>query len=541
MPVISFPSAPSVNDTYSFNGKTWIYTGQAWNLATSGSINDIPIGNVTPATGNFTTVGATGNITSSANISASYFLGNGSQLTGIIAGGTLTVSNVAPISPSAGDVWIAANTGVQFVYFSSGGNSQWAEMESDTSISITSTSGANIDLTAVASDIIPAANITYDIGNTSNRFRDIYLANSTIYLGDATISANGSNVVMGSAIIGNITNDSTGYMGLPVGNTAQRPVAPTAGMIRFNTSTNSPEWYDPIGNQWLNLSQGPQYNIEYLVIAGGGGGGSNFTAYDAGGGGGGAGGYRSSVQGESSGGGGNAESVLTVSSGVYTVTIGAGGAGAVTNAGGKGSNGSNSVFGSITSAGGGGGGSGGNGPTGSDFAAGASGGSGGGSTTYSTGTKSGGSGTANQGYNGGASVLPDYAGAGGGGAGAVGASNSGAAGGFGGNGVSSAINGTATTRAGGGGGGYRSGSGSNGGTGGGGAGGAMPGGNGTAGTQNTGGGGGGASGSPSNGALGGSGIVIIRYAGAQRGSGGTITSAGGYTIHTFTSSGTYTA
>jgi hypothetical protein len=69
----------------------------------------------------------------------------------------------------------------------------------------------------------------------------------------------------------------------------------------------------------------------------------------------------------------------------------------------------------------------------------------------------------------------------------------------------------------------------------------MPGGNGTAGTQNTGGGGGGASGSPSNGALGGSGIVIIRYAGAQRGSGGTITSAGGYTIHTFTSSGTYTA
>jgi hypothetical protein len=35
--------------------------------------------------------------------------------------------------------------------------------------------------------------------------------------------------------------------------------------------------------------------------------------------------------------------------------------------------------------------------------------------------------------------------------------------------------------------------------------------------------------------------VIIRYTGAQRGTGGTVTSAGGYTIHTFTSSGTYTA
>jgi hypothetical protein len=40
---------------------------------------------------------------------------------------------------------------------------------------------------------------------------------------------------------------------------------------------------------------------------------------------------------------------------------------------------------------------------------------------------------------------------------------------------------------------------------------------------------------------GGSGIVIVRYAGAQRGTGGTVTSSGGYTYHTFTSSGTFTA
>ena len=40
---------------------------------------------------------------------------------------------------------------------------------------------------------------------------------------------------------------------------------------------------------------------------------------------------------------------------------------------------------------------------------------------------------------------------------------------------------------------------------------------------------------------GGSGIVIISYAGSQRGTGGTVTSSGGFTIHTFTSSGTYNA
>ena len=38
---------------------------------------------------------------------------------------------------------------------------------------------------------------------------------------------------------------------------------------------------------------------------------------------------------------------------------------------------------------------------------------------------------------------------------------------------------------------------------------------------------------------GGSGVVIIRYAGAQVGTGGTVTVAGGFTYHTFTSSGTF--
>jgi len=536
MPVISFPSAPSVNDTYSFNGKTWIYTGQAWNLATSGSINDIPIGNVTPATGNFTTVGATGNITSSANISASYFLGNGSQLTGIIAGGTLTVSNVAPISPSAGDVWIAANTGVQFVYFTSGGNSQWAEMESDTSISITSTSGANIDLTAVASNIIPSANITYDIGNTSNRFRDIYLANSTIYLGNAAISANGSNIVMTSAVIasatvGNMTNDSTGFMSLPVGNTAQRPMSATAGMTRYNTTTGYPEFYD--GNNWYNFYQQKIYNVSYLVVAGGGGGGSGA------GGGGGAGGLRT--------GDGLSVDVGTI----YTVTIGAGGTGGPPgslNGGGtgRGSNGASSVFGSITSAGGGAGGG-----WDQSALAGGSGGGGGG-----RGSQAGGAGNTppvspSQGSAGGtsnSSTSPGVNGhgAGGGGAGAVGSSGDGSA--AGGSGTSSSISGSSVTYAGGGGGGgFGPAPGGAGGTGGGGAGGTAGGSNGIDGTVNTGGGGGGSQASQSSphpspqGLSGGSGIVIISYAGSQKGTGGTVTSAGGNTIHTFTSSGTYTA
>jgi hypothetical protein len=44
----------------------------------------------------------------------------------------------------------------------------------------------------------------------------------------------------------------------------------------------------------------------------------------------------------------------------------------------------------------------------------------------------------------------------------------------------------------------------------------------------------------SNGGAGGSGIVIVRYQGPQKAIGGTITSNNGYTIHTFTTSSTFT-
>jgi hypothetical protein len=65
-----------------------------------------------------------------------------------------------------------------------------------------------------------------------------------------------------------------------------------------------------------------------------------------------------------------------------------------------------------------------------------------------------------------------------------------------------------------------------------------------AGFPNTGGGGGGGGGGLAPGETfaspGGSGIVIIRYLGPQQAVGGIVTSVGGFTIHTFTSSGTFT-
>jgi hypothetical protein len=340
-----------------------------------------------------------------------------------------------------------------------------------------------------------------------------YLSTNLITIAPQQGSVTQKSMDVGSGGVG------TGAAQMPVGTTSDRPATPLTGMYRMNSTLNNPEWYDAVNSAWVPFSDLSSYTVEVLAVAGGGGGGYEI------GGGGGAGGvvYLTTTP------------LATRTS--YTVLVGAAGTPASTNIT-PGTNGGNSQFGSFTAAIGGG-----YGGNNAALAAG-SGGSGGGAgeAGYQ------GSGTSGQGYGGGNAVGgPGYGSGGGGGAGAVGQTGTTTAGGAGGAGTntystwaSATSTGVGGYYAGGGGGGaytgYTAGAG---GAGGGGAAGTPA----TAGTANTGGGGGGYkyNGTSAAGAAGGSGIVIIRYAGIQRGAGGTVTSSGGYTYHTFTTSGTFTA
>ena len=269
---------------------------------------------------------------------------------------------------------------------------------------------------------------------------------------------------------------------------------------------------------YLNAASQKNYvlsEVEAFVVAGGGAGGNGTgTGYESGGGG--AGGliYSSSYS-------------ITPGSAI-TVTVGDGGASRTSTS--SGANGGNSVFGALTAIGGGGGAS--------SPAGGSSGGSGGGGSHNQTG---GGSGTGGQGFSG-ATPAQGSSGGGGGGAGGPGKSTSGNADGSGGIGLPFSISGSLQYYAGGGGGSRHTNV--SGGLGGGGAGVDLSGyANGSSALPNTGGGGGGANQPATNtgGGSGGSGIVIVRYQGPQKATGGnTITQVGGFTIHTFTSSGTFT-
>ena len=252
--------------------------------------------------------------------------------------------------------------------------------------------------------------------------------------------------------------------------------------------------------------------VEYLVVAGGGGGRSGF------------------IDGQPGGGGGAASLVTaaTFQPGItYTIVVGAGGAGGASGSA-SGANGGESSL-----------------HNGTSYLARMAGGTGGSGTTGGAGgTVLSGSGAAggvggNQNTSPG-SIGSGTGGGGGGGYGGTGGGNGGAGGGGGAGGVGGTSPGTAGVSSSGSG-GQPGWDGANASGGGGGGGGYNISGkcNSTSGCYGGGGGGGGGASQGNPAGNGGEGVVIIRYLGSQKATGGTITSSGGYTIHTFTSSGTF--
>ena len=68
-----------------------------------------------------------------------------------------------------------------------------------------STYTSNLSIGLISSSIVPDSNISYDLGTEQSRWRDLYLNNSTIYLGQQTISSDSDNIVFDSIVSSNIS------------------------------------------------------------------------------------------------------------------------------------------------------------------------------------------------------------------------------------------------------------------------------------------------------------------------------------------------
>jgi hypothetical protein len=117
----------------------------------------------------------------------------------------VTVSAGAPGSPNIGDVWIDEDDGKSYLYFNDGTSSQWVEQASGTIVSslvesvggstgaisnvmlATALTGQNITV----GNLTPSGNLIQNLGSPTNQFKDLYLSNSTIFLGSLQLKDTG--------------------------------------------------------------------------------------------------------------------------------------------------------------------------------------------------------------------------------------------------------------------------------------------------------------------------------------------------------------
>jgi hypothetical protein len=202
------------------------------------------------AQANITSVGTLTSLSVTGNITGNYFIGNGSQLTGVTAGNSFSPivvsgqSNVTANSSATALTYVAGygillntdNTAKSVSYsldaFAIGGSFGVVDgiitstMDLGLIIDAVTVSydlgtvvSTAIDLTNVSSNIIPSANVTYDLGNATNQWRSLYVSGNTIYIGGGSISADDAGITMTSpggaefSVSGNSAANTVGNFG----------------------------------------------------------------------------------------------------------------------------------------------------------------------------------------------------------------------------------------------------------------------------------------------------------------------------------------
>ena len=163
-------------------------------------------------------------ISTTGNITGNYFVGNGSQLTGIVSsygnanvaanlaafgnnpisttgnitGGNLNAVGLSLSSNVVSSLNVTANiTGANVTtpgLISAAGNVTGSNL---TTSGLTSTKDFAITGN-ITGNLIPSANVTYNLGNPTNAFKDLYLSGNSIYLGSQTISSDASGISISS-------------------------------------------------------------------------------------------------------------------------------------------------------------------------------------------------------------------------------------------------------------------------------------------------------------------------------------------------------
>jgi len=186
------------------SGNYFIGNGALLTGVVTSSYSNANVANYLPTyTGNITA----GNITTTGNVIGNWFVGNVSTTNSLVTSGNVTANNFVGSSGNtsivtAGYTWVFNDTG-NFVL---PGNSFSVNYANGAQVSLGG-SYSNADVKAYLGNfdgnIIPSANVTYNLGSNSNRWNDLYLNNSTIYIGAQEITANADATIFSGNISAN--------------------------------------------------------------------------------------------------------------------------------------------------------------------------------------------------------------------------------------------------------------------------------------------------------------------------------------------------
>ena len=190
---VTISGANAANANTIVNGQTF-YVKVAVDFPTSGNAELYTTQDLANANA---VVGTTlGTYTANSGIATALISGSGVSNAGGSVN-TIQFNNLGTLNGSANFTITSGNlvtlTGNFIASNIAGGNLVTANFVTGT---LTANSAAQPNITStgtlaglvVAGNITPSANITYNLGNNTNRFNDLYLANSTIYIGAQTIS-----------------------------------------------------------------------------------------------------------------------------------------------------------------------------------------------------------------------------------------------------------------------------------------------------------------------------------------------------------------
>lgn len=215
------------------------------NLVSNGNINSDGLSSNTLAvtgTANVGNLETSGNITAVGNVSGEYLLANSD----IIANGDLYGNNL----------FLTNNANIP-------GN---LDLGGDLDLAGDLTAG-NLGVTGfVFTNLIPSLNETYTLGNSTNRWKDVYLAGNSIVLGNTTISSTGNDTFT--------TSNANIYTTLSAGN------ATFTGNVVMNQNLAVAGNLTVSGNTtYINVTD---LNVtDPIIELGGSANGGNATAFDS--------------------------------------------------------------------------------------------------------------------------------------------------------------------------------------------------------------------------------------------------------------------